>query len=195
MVSLSLLLNNRDTLRKVQEELDINARKGSLVQKSDVSNLVYLQAVVKETLTLYPAAALSGPREVMEDYSIGGYHVQKGTRLIMNLWKIQTDSSVWVEPSKFRSEIFLETHTHVDFRSQGYQLIPFGGGRRGCPGVSFATKVVPLALASFLHAFKVSTPSDAMVDMTGSIGLTNGKATPRGILVSSRLPPQIYGSC
>ncbi|GLT47050.1 hypothetical protein SLA2020_207720 [Shorea laevis] len=192
--SLSLLLNNRDTLTKVQEELDINVGKG-LVQESDVSNLVYLQAVVKETLRLYPAAALSGPREVIEDCSIGGYHVQKGTRLIMNLWKIQTDSSVWVEPLKFRPERFLETHTHVDFRSQDYQLIPFGGGRRGCPGVSFAMKVVPLALASFLHAFKVSTPSDAMVDMTGSVGLTNGKATPLEVLVSPRLPPQIYGSC
>ncbi|GLU04355.1 hypothetical protein SLE2022_215060 [Rubroshorea leprosula] len=190
---LSLLLNHRDALRKVQEELEINVEKGRLVQESDIRNLVYLQAVVKETMRLYPPAPLSAPREVIKDCSIGGYHVQKGTRLIMNLWKIQTDPSVWAEPLKFWPKRFLETHTHVE--GQDHQLIPFGGGRRGCPGESFAMQVIPLALASVLHAFDFSTPSDALVDMTGSVGITNMKATPLEVLVSPRLSPQIFGSC
>ncbi|GLT47070.1 hypothetical protein SLA2020_207900 [Shorea laevis] len=159
---LSLLLNHRDALRKVQEELEINVETGRLVQESDISNLVFLQAVVKETIRLYPPAPLSAPREVIEDCSIGGYHFQKGTRLIMNLWKIQTDPSVWPKPVKFRPERFLETHT-----GQDYQLIPFGGGRRGCPAESFAMQVIPSALASVLHAFDFFTPLDALVDMTG----------------------------
>ncbi|GLU04359.1 hypothetical protein SLE2022_215100 [Rubroshorea leprosula] len=190
---LSLLLNHRDALRKVQEELEINVEKGRLVQESDIKNLVYLQVVVKETMRLNPPAPLSGPREVIKDCSIGGYHVQKGTRLIMNLWKIQTDPSVWAEPLKFWPRRFLETHTHVE--GQDHQLIPFGGGRRGCPGESFAMQVIPLALASVLHAFDFSTPSDALVDMTGSVGITNMKATPLEVLVSPRLSPQIFGSC
>ncbi|KDP38425.1 hypothetical protein JCGZ_04350 [Jatropha curcas] len=89
--AISLLLNNPHALKKAQEELDFQVGTQRLVNESDIKNLAYLQAVIKETLRLYPVAPLSGPREAMEDCTIAGYHVPAGTRLILNVWKIQRD--------------------------------------------------------------------------------------------------------
>ena len=108
--AISLLLNNRHVLKKAQDELDIQVGKERIVNESDISKLVYLQAIVKETLRMYPPAPLLAPREFIEDCIIGGYHVPKGTRLITNLWKIQTDPRIWSEPLKFMPERFLTTH-------------------------------------------------------------------------------------
>ncbi|OMO74936.1 Cytochrome P450 [Corchorus olitorius] len=93
--ALALLLNNRHALEKAQEELDIQIGKGRLVNESDIEKLVYLQAIVKETLRLYPAGPLGGARVFSEDCKVGGYLVPKGTRLIVNIWKIQTDPHLW----------------------------------------------------------------------------------------------------
>ena len=185
--AISLLLNNRHVLKKAQDELDIQVGKERIVNESDISKLVYLQAIVKETLRMYPPAPLLAPREFIEDCIIGGYHVPKGTRLITNLWKIQTDPSIWSEPLKFMPERFLTTHKNVDVRGQNFELIPFGTGRRACPGASLGLQMVHLALASFLHMYEISNSSNAQVDMTESFGLTNIKATPLEVLITPRL--------
>ena len=135
--AISLLLNNRHVLKKIQDELDDQVGKERIVNESDINKLVYLQAIVKETLRLYPEAPLSGPRESTEDCTIGGYHVPKGTRLIPNLWKIQTDHHKWSDPLKFKPERFLTTHKDVDFKGHNFEFIPFVSGRRICPRASF----------------------------------------------------------
>ncbi|KAH7524015.1 hypothetical protein FEM48_Zijuj06G0073500 [Ziziphus jujuba var. spinosa] len=164
-----------------------------MLEESDINKLVYLQAIVKGTLRLYPAAPLSGPRESIQDCNIGGYHVPKGTRLITNIWKIQTDPKIWEDPLEFKPERFLTTQKDVDHRSQlHFEYIPFGSGRRACPGASFGLQMVNFSLASFLHAFEISTPSDAPVDMTESFGLTNPKATPLDVLIKPSLPSKLY---
>ncbi|KAB1220480.1 Cytochrome P450 82A3 [Morella rubra] len=191
--AVSLLLNNHHVLKKAQDELDIHVGNERIVKESDISKLVYLQAILKETLRLYPAAPLSGPREFIEDCIIGGYHVPRGTRLITNIWKIQTDPRIWSDPLEFKPERFLTTHKDVDVWGKHFELIPFGSGRRACPGTSFALRTVHLALASFLHMFEISNPSDAQVDMTESFGLTNMKATPLEVLIKPRLPSTLYG--
>uniref|UniRef100_A0A2N9GV53 Cytochrome P450 n=1 Tax=Fagus sylvatica TaxID=28930 RepID=A0A2N9GV53_FAGSY len=186
--ALSLLLNNPHVLRKAQEELDYHVGKGRLVNESDMNKLDYLQAIVKETLRLYPAAPLLGLREFAEDSTIGGYHVTKGTRLMVNLWKLQTDPRTWSEPLEFKPERFLTSHKDIDLKGHHFELLPFGSGRRACPGMAFGLQMTSLALASLLHAFEISTSSNEMVDMTGSLGLTNFKATPLDVLVKPRLP-------
>ncbi|KAJ4834506.1 hypothetical protein Tsubulata_838807 [Turnera subulata] len=191
--AISLLLNNRHMLKRAQEELDLNVGMERQVEDSDIRNLVYLQAIIKETLRLYPAGPLLGPREAMEDCTVGGYNVPAGTRLIVNVWKIQRDPRVWENPSAFQPERFLTSHQNVDVRGQQFELIPFGSGRRSCPGVSFALQVMPLTLARLLHAFELSTPSDKPVDMTESPGLTIPKATPLEVLLTPRLPSKLYG--
>ncbi|KAG6674818.1 hypothetical protein I3842_15G065000 [Carya illinoinensis] len=190
--AISLLLNNRHVLKKAQDELDIQVGKERLVEDSDISKLVYLQAIVKETLRLYPAAPLGSPREFSEDCIVGGYHVPKGTRLIINIWKIQTDAQIWSDPLEFKPERFLSTHKDFDVRGKNFELIPFGSGRRVCPGVTLALQVVHLTLARILHMFEISSLSNAPVDMTEGFGLTNMKTTPLEILIAPRLPSKLY---
>ena len=122
--TLSLLLNNSHALKKVQEELDEHVGRERLVNESDINNLVYLQAAVKETLRLYPAGPLSGLRQFTEDCTLGGYHIQAGTRLILNLWKMHRDPRVWAEPLEFQPERFLSSrHKGVDVKGQHFELL------------------------------------------------------------------------
>ncbi|XP_050267313.1 cytochrome P450 82A3-like isoform X5 [Quercus robur] len=152
--TIALLLNNH-VLKKAQDELDVQVSRVRIVNESDIDKLVYLQAIVKETLRLYPTARLAIPREFTENCIIGGYHVPKGTQLITNVWKIQTDPRIWSDPLEFKPERFLTIHKNVDVRGQNFELLPFGSGRRVCPGISFALQMVHLALASFLHMYDI----------------------------------------
>ncbi|CAN1273757.1 Demethylepipodophyllotoxin synthase [Linum perenne] len=167
--AISLLLNHPNILEKAYKELDKTVGRQRLIKESDIPSLTYLQSIVKETLRLYPAAPLSGPRVFTQDCTLGGYHIQKGTQLITNIWKIQHDSRVWVDPMEFQPERFLGQN--FDFKGQ----------------------MVHLTLASFLHAFEISNPVDELIDMSESPGLTNMKATPLEVIVSPRLPPEVYG--
>ncbi|ONI15859.1 hypothetical protein PRUPE_3G066200 [Prunus persica] len=190
--TLSLLLNNRQVLEKVYEELDQHVGKRRLLNESDINNLVYLPAAIKEAMRLCPPGPLSVQRVFREDCTVGGYQVPKGTWLLVNLWKIQTDPRVWADPMEFKPERFLTTHKDVDVRGQQFELMPFGSGRRACPGISFALQMMLLTLASFLHSFEVTTRGNAAVDMTGSPGLTNRKLTPLDVLIKPRLSPHLY---
>ncbi|KAM1276947.1 hypothetical protein ACFX13_030104 [Malus domestica] len=191
--AISLLLNHPHAMKKALNELDTKIGGQRVVSEEDLSNLVYIQAIVKETLRLYPAGPLSGPRVFEEDCTIAGYHIRKGTRFIPNLWKIQVDPKNWSEPLEFKPERFLTTHKDVDLKGQHFQFIPFGSGRRSCPGMAFGLQLVQYTLASFLHAFEISNPSSAPIDMTESFGLTNVKATPLNILIEPHLSSEFYG--
>ena len=190
--ALALLLNNRSSLNKAQEELDKHVGRDRQVNESDLNNLVYLQAIFKETLRLYPPGPLAVPHEALEDCTVGGYHVPKGTRLLINLSKLHRDPNIWSDPNDFKPERFLTTHKHFDVRGQNFEYLPFGSGRRMCPGVSFALQVIQLTLAALLHGFEIQTPTNDAVDMSERYGLTNIKATPLDILLTPRLPTNLY---
>jgi cytochrome P450 len=190
--ALSLLLNNREVLKKAQEELDVQIGRERQVKESDMKNLVYLQAILKETMRLYPAGPLLVPHESMEDCTLAGYHVPTGTRLLVNVSKIHRDPHMWSDPNEFRPERFLTTHKGVDVRGQHFELLPFGSGRRMCPGISLALQVMQLTLATLLQGFEIANPSDEAVDMTEKVGLTNMKATPLQVHLTPRLPTQVY---
>lgn len=123
---------------------------------------------------------------------MAGYNVSAGTRLIVNIWKLQRDPSIWPNPSAFLPERFLSSHAHVDVRGQQFELMPFGSGRRSCPGVSFALQLLHLTFARLLHAFDLATPLGEPVDMSESPGLTIPKATPLEVLLTPRLPAKLY---
>ncbi|XP_021283758.1 cytochrome P450 CYP82D47-like [Herrania umbratica] len=190
--ALSLLLNNRDALKKAQEELDVHVGRDKLVEESDIKKLVYLQAILKETLRLYLAAPLSVPHESMEDCVVSGYYIPAGTRLLINLYKIYRDPHVWPDPCEFQPARFLTTHKDFDVKGQNFELIPFGSGRRMCPGVSFGLQVLELTLANLLQGFELGTPLDEPVDMGEAIGLTNLKVSPLEVLITPRLPAVCY---
>ncbi|KAM5564764.1 cytochrome P450 CYP82D47-like [Rosa sericea] len=191
--ALSLLVNNPSILKKAQNELDTKVGRNRQVNESDVKNLIYLQAIIKETLRLYPAVPLLAPHESTEDCTVGNYHVPAKTRLIVNIWKLHRDPNVWrLDPCIFQPERFLTSHEDFDVRGQNFELIPFGSGRRICPGISLALQVIELTLAHLLHGFEITAPSDEPVDMSETVGLTNMKATPLEVLLRPRLPADIY---
>ncbi|KAF8024313.1 hypothetical protein BT93_F1487 [Corymbia citriodora subsp. variegata] len=190
--ALSLLLNHREVLKKAQHELDTQIGRERPIKESDLKNLVYVQAILKETLRLYPAGPLGVPHESMEDCTVDGHHVPKGTRLLFNLWKIHRDPRVWSDPLEFRPERFLTTHKDVDVRGQNFELIPFGSGRRMCPGINLAMQLMLLSLAALLHGFDITTSADEPVDMAEAIGMTNLKATPLEVFATPRLPEHVY---
>ncbi|KAL5984796.1 hypothetical protein ACLOJK_038632 [Asimina triloba] len=190
--TLSLLLNHRDKLRKVQEEMDEHVGRDRNVDESDIPKLAYLQAVVKESMRLYPPAPMSGPHKAVEDCYVSGYRVRAGTMLMVNLWKMHRDPRVWSDPEKFLPERFLTQHAHVDARGTHFEYLPFGSGRRICPGITMALQIVHLTLARLLHGFDLRTPGDVPVDMTEGTGLTLPKVTPLQVVLSPRLPLHLY---
>lgn len=191
--AIALLLNNPHALKKAQEELDTQIGGQRQLEESDIKNLVYIQAIIKETLRLYPPTQLMPPRQNIEDCIVGGYHVPAGTTLFVNLWKVHRNPQDWPNPGDFLPERFLTTHKDVDLRGKHFQLIPFGSGRRGCPGISFGLHVVQFTLASLVHAFDIAMLANEPVDMAESFGLTNVKAMPLEVVLTPRLPPKVYG--
>ncbi|KAH1163712.1 hypothetical protein AAZX31_01G168800 [Glycine max] len=191
--ALSLLLNHQTELKRAQHELGTLMGKHRKVDESDIKKLVYLQAVVKETLRLYPPSPIITLRAAMEDCTFScGYHIPAGTQLMVNAWKIHRDGRVWSDPNDFKPERFLTSHKDVDVKGQNYELVPFSSGRRACPGASLALRVVHLTLARLLHSFNVASPSNQVIDMTESFGLTNLKATPLEVLLTPRQDTIFY---
>ena len=185
--AISLLLNNRHVLKKVQDELDDQVGKERIVNESNINKLVYLQAIVRDF------TFVSWGTTIRTTWIHRGLHhrwLPCPKRHSVNpkpLENIQTDRHKWSDPLKFKLERFLTTHKDVDFKGQNFEFIPFGSGRRICPGTSFGVQMVHLALASFLHMYDISTPSNVKVDITKSFGLTNLKATPLEVLITPRL--------
>lgn len=176
-------------LKKAQEEIEKHVGQNRMVEESDLKNLVYLQAIINETMRLYPSAPLSVPHESTEDCIVGGYTVPKGTRLLVNIWKIQHDPEIWEDPFEFIPERFFTSKKDIDIKGQHFELIPFGSGRRICLGISFALNALQLILANIIHGFELKNPSSEAVDMTEGPGLTNLKATPLELLIAPRILP------
>lgn len=172
--ALSLLLNNPESLAKSQTEIDNQIGQSRLIEESDLANLPYLRGIVNETLRMYPSGPLLVPHESSEDCTVGGFHVPRGTMLLVNAWAIQNDPKLWVQPEQFKPERFLNVQEERD----GFIWLPFGTGRRGCPGEGLANRIVGLALGSLIQCFEWERRSEEMVDMTEGAGLTMPKARP-----------------
>ncbi|RZC92376.1 hypothetical protein C5167_003981 [Papaver somniferum] len=198
--ALSLLLTNPSVLQKAQEELDTVVGKDRNIQDHDINDLVYLQAIIKETLRLYPAGPLSVPHEAIEDCNIGGYKVKAGTRLLVNLWKLHRDPRVWSNPLEFKPERFLSEldggtggeAANLDFKGQNFEYTPFGSGRRMCPGLNLAIQTLHMSLACLLHAFDFDISTGLVIDMAEGSGLTMPKVTPLEVHLYPRLPSTLY---
>ena len=189
--ALSLLLNNPKALKTAQEELDAHVGRDRLVEESDITNLVYLQAIIKETMRLHPPALISPAHESIDNCVVAGYNIPKGTRLMVNLWKLHRDPNVWSDPDQFQPERFLTSNKDIDYKGQQYEYLPFGSGRRMCPGVSFAIKTLHFTLASALQGFELAKPSNP-VDANESVGLTDIKDFPLEVILSPRLSIDMY---
>nr|GEY84484.1 cytochrome P450 71A8-like [Tanacetum cinerariifolium]GEZ17616.1 cytochrome P450 71A8-like [Tanacetum cinerariifolium] len=173
------LLKHPKFLKKVQDEVRMILKGKEQINQADIDNMKYLKAVLKETLRLHPPLPTLVPRVASQDVQVMGYDVAKGTRVIINAWDIARDPKVWDEPHEFRPERFLDCT--IDFKGCDFDLIPFGAGRRGCPGISFAMATNENLLANLLHKFDWELPNGGKeddLDMTERPGLTIRKKFP-----------------
>ncbi|XP_048490174.1 cytochrome P450 76AD1-like [Beta vulgaris subsp. vulgaris] len=153
--------------------------KDGKMQESDIAKLPYVQSILKEVMRLYPPAPFLIPHKAEQDVPLGGYLVPKNSTIWVNVYSIGHDPRVWQDPEIFSPERFLETN--VDFKGQDFELLPFGSGRRICPGIPLAHRMVQMMLGVLLHSFNWkyahgTNPKD--IDMEEKFGIALQKAEP-----------------
>ncbi|KAK7340140.1 hypothetical protein VNO77_20834 [Canavalia gladiata] len=146
------LLHNPDKLAKVRKELSQVIGKDGTLEESHILKFPFLRAVVKETFRLHPPIPLLVPRKCDEMVNISGFKVPKNSQIFVNVWAMGRDPTIWENPKMFMPERFLESE--IDFKGHDFELIPFGAGKRICPGLPLAHRTVHLMVASLLHNFE-----------------------------------------
>ncbi|XP_020579637.1 isoflavone 2'-hydroxylase-like [Phalaenopsis equestris] len=179
--AMSLLLNNPTKLARLGEEIDEKLENGRLLEESDLDKLPYLHCVINETLRMYPGGPLLAPHQSLEDCMVGGYNIPRGTMLLVNAYMIQREPLKWPEPTKFLPERFLQNN-----KVEGGKMIPFGMGRRRCPGEGLAMREVGLVLGTLIQCFEWRRIGSEEVDMKEGSGITMPKAIPLEALCRPR---------
>ncbi|KAL0642559.1 hypothetical protein Bca4012_040849 [Brassica carinata] len=171
------LMRNPRAMNKVQTEIrNQMGNNRSVITLDDIYQLHYLKMVIKETWRLHPPAPLLVPREVISEFEINGYKIQPKTLLHVNAWAIGRDPDTWKDPEVFFPERFMDND--IDAKGQNFELLPFGSGRRICPGMYMGTTMVEFGLANMLYQFDWKLPEGMVVediDMEEAPGLTVGK--------------------
>lgn len=171
------LLHSPSKLGRLREEIQQIDEKFGEIEESDSSKFPYLRAVVKETLRLHPPVPFLVPHKSKDDGELDGFMVPKDAQILVNVWSIGRDSRIWTNPNLFEPERFLQSETN--FKGRDFELIPFGAGRRICPGL--ASRSIHYILASLLYHFDFKLahelkPDD--MDMSHMFGVTLHKAQP-----------------
>jgi cytochrome P450 len=183
------LMRNPNTRKKVQEEIRRVVGKKPNIEMEDIKQIKYLNYIIKETLRLHPAAPLLLPRETSETVTLGGYHIPAKTKVLVNATAIQSDAELWDRPYEFCPDRF--ENNPIDYRGRDYQFIPFGGGRRGCPGITFGIASVEYLLANLLHWFDWELPDGVVaekLDMSEENGLTVHQKIPVRVIPVLHFP-------
>ncbi|GAU28385.1 hypothetical protein TSUD_257130 [Trifolium subterraneum] len=173
---MSEMVKNPKIMEEAQAEVRRVFDKKGYVDETEMHQLIYLKSVIKETLRLHPIAPLLVPRESRERCQINGYEIPAKTRVLINAYAIGRDPKYWVEPESFKPERFVDSL--IDFKGTDFEFIPFGAGRRMCPGIAFALPNVELPLAMLLYHFDWKLPNEIKneeLDMTESFGMTVGR--------------------
>ncbi|KAL5976003.1 hypothetical protein ACLOJK_020333 [Asimina triloba] len=194
--ALSELISHPDKLAKARAEIDSIVGNQRLAEESDVPSLPYIQAIVKETFRLHPTIPLI-LRECTDACKINGYDIPAHSQVFISVWTIGRDPKYWDSPLEFRPERFMpskESDGHhrscgIDVRGQDFQLVPFGSGRRGCPGTNLALHVIHTTVALMVQCFDWKLGNGEVVDMTEGRGLALPRAQPLVCVPIARLNP------
>ncbi|TYG41997.1 cytochrome P450 71A1 isoform X2 [Gossypium raimondii] len=173
------LMKNTNVMKKVQKEIRNVVGKKAQIDMKDVDEMNYLKCVIKETLRLHPAVPLLVPRRTRSKINLGGYEIPSNIMVFFNSWAIHRDPEVWEKPEEFIPERFEKRS--ADFKSQDFEYIPFGFGRRGCPGMAFAVASIVDLVANLLYWFDWKLPDGENaenLDMDEVYGLTVFKKAP-----------------
>lgn len=176
------LIRNPEIMLKAKTELNqvIGSNNIGEIKESDIPRLPYIQAIVKETLRLHPPVPLLLPYIAANDVVVNGYTIQKGDQVLVNAWSIGRDPSYWDNPTSFFPERFL-TESAPDFKGRDFEYLPFGAGRRICPGLPLANRMISLMVATLVHSFEWDLPKGMTretLDMNEQYGITLKKAVP-----------------
>lgn len=186
-------IQNPRIMKKAQAELDEVIGKDRRVEESDIDRLPYLHALVKEVFRFHPPAPLLIPHRAESSCEVAGYTIPKDTQVLVNAWAIGRDPTIWNEPLEFKPERFMECD--IEYKGQNFELIPFGSGRRICPGLPLAHRMVHVVTASLLHSFNWSLPDGITtdnMDMNEKFGITLQRASPLIAIPSLRLPSHLF---
>nr|GEZ69701.1 putative cytochrome P450 [Tanacetum cinerariifolium] len=178
------ILNNPGVMKKVQDELTVVIGM-KVVEESDLPKLTYLDVVVKETFRLHPLLPLLIQRCPNESRMMAGYTIPKGTIMYMNVWAIHWDPENWPNPLEFNPERFL--NSKWDHTGGNFKFLPFGSGRRICPGILLGEKMLMYIIASLLHSFLWHLPKDEELELSDVFGLVTKKNNPLMAIPSKRL--------
>lgn len=181
------LINHPNVFQKVREEIYSVVGKNRLVKESDIPNLPYLQAVVKETLRLYPPGPVT-TRECRQNCKIAGFDIPEKTAVAINLYAIMRDPNLWDDPNEFRPERFMVYSKEQDISDDNevkgprFNFVPFGAGRRGCPGTTLAFSLMNATIAALVQCFDWKVygrgGERATVDMQVGTGMSMCMAHP-----------------
>lgn len=186
---LARMVLHLDVQSTVQGELDRVVGRARAVTESDLTDMVYLTAVVKEVLRLHPPGPLlSWARLAITDTKVDGYDVPAGTTAMVNMWAITRDPQVWADPLEFRPQRFVNEAGLADFSVLGsdLRLAPFGSGRRTCPGKTLGLTTVTFWVASLLHEFEFRACDPNAVDLSEVLRLSCEMANPLTVKVQPR---------
>lgn len=188
--ALSELFAHPHQLLKAQHEIDNIVGKNRLVQESDLPNLPYLHAIIKETMRLHPPVPLLLPHYTPIATHLGGYKIPKGSTILVNSWAIARDPNVWSSPEEFNPDRFLEADLQLIGGKQ-FKILPFSASRRQCPGYPLAAIQLHRTLATLIHTFNWSPPIPGQrfedLSMEETLGLACYRAVPLEAAVSCRL--------
>ncbi|CAN1337023.1 Premnaspirodiene oxygenase [Linum perenne] len=174
--AMSELMKNPRVLNKAQAEIRHALKGKMIITEEDIQGLTYLKSVIKETFRLHPSIPLLIPRESNKDCVVGSYEIPAKTRVIVNAWAIGRHSKTWEDKESFVPERF--DGSEIDYKGKHFELIPFGAGRRICPGIAYAIANIELVLAQLLYYFNWELPdgmTEEDLDMSEVFGLAVGR--------------------
>ncbi|KAK3443232.1 hypothetical protein EUGRSUZ_B03262 [Eucalyptus grandis] len=177
------LARNPRVMRKAREEIRSCVGNKKWVVEEDLSGLKYLKLVLKEVMRLHPPGVLLIPRETIGHFKLSDYDVDPKSCVYVNAWGMGRDPGLWERPEEFVPERFEDSP--IDYKGNHFELIPFGAGRRRCPGMSMVMAMIELALANVLHSFDWELPegmTEGDVNMEEGAGLAVFKKVPLTLL-------------
>ncbi|CAL9150194.1 unnamed protein product [Musa hybrid cultivar] len=186
--AMSELIRNPKIMAKAQKEVMEELKGKKRIQETDIVDLNYLKSIVKETLRLHPPISLI-PRLCRKTCEVLGYEIDAGTPVLVNAWAINRDPQYWEEAESFRPERF--EGKSIDFKGGNFEYLPFGAGRRICPGTEFGLATVHLSLAQLLLYFDWKLPDGRKpeeLDMSETYGVTVTMKTELKLLATPRIP-------